>query len=84
MMLNHTEIKELAAVVSANVIKELINRHTVTKWLTVEEAMRYFKVKSRETIIRWIKENYIYGFKRTGEWIIDRDSIERWYNSKRC
>jgi len=29
----------------------------------------------------WIKKGYIYGFKRSGAWIIDRQSIDDWYSS---
>jgi hypothetical protein len=53
------------------------------KWLTVTEAMRYAKVKSRKTILAWINEGLIYAFRRTGSWIIDRESIEKFYNSDR-
>lgn len=53
------------------------------RWLTVKEAMDYAKVKSRSTLMKWIDAGYIYAHKRTGEWIIDRNSIDDWYNSER-
>jgi hypothetical protein len=52
------------------------------KWLTLKEAMQYAKVKSTDTIRRWIAEGHIYGFKRSGEWIVDRESIDDWYSSE--
>ena len=49
------------------------------RWLTLKEAMTYAKVKSPNTIKKWITEGYIYAHKRTGAWIIDRQSIDDWY-----
>lgn len=52
------------------------------RWLTLKEAMVYAKVKSRDTIMKWIDEGYIYAFKRSGEWVVDRESIDSWYLSE--
>jgi hypothetical protein len=51
----------------------------IGRWLTLKEAMTYAKVKSPNTIKKWIAEGYIYANKRTGSWIIDRQSIDDWY-----
>jgi hypothetical protein len=50
------------------------------RWLTVKEAMLYSRVNNRKTIINWISKGLIYGHKRTGSWIIDRESIDKWYS----
>jgi hypothetical protein len=49
--------------------------------MTFKEAMAYAKVKSKTTMLKWINEGYIYGFKRSGEWIIDKESIDDWFLS---
>jgi hypothetical protein len=51
----------------------------IGRWLTMKEAMTYAKVKSVNTIKKWITEGYIYAHKRTGSWIVDRQSIDDWY-----
>jgi len=51
------------------------------RWLTMKEAKLYAKVRSVNTIKKWISEGYIYAHKRTGSWIIDRQSIDDWYLS---
>ena len=51
----------------------------IGRWLTLKEAMTYAKVKSVNTIKKWIAEGYIYAHKRTGSWIVDRQSIDDWY-----
>ena len=51
----------------------------IGRWLTMKEAMTYAKVKSVNPIKKWIVEGYIYAHKRTGSWIIDRQSIDDWY-----
>ena len=51
----------------------------IGRWLTMKEAMTYAKVKSVNPIRKWIVEGHIYAHKRTGSWIIDRQSIDDWY-----
>lgn len=77
-MLNRTEIAALADMIAEKV---LAARPQVSRWLTLEEAMAYAKVKSKNTIRRWIQEGYIDANKRTGSWIIDRESIDDWFSS---
>ena len=78
-MLNHTEIEQLADIIS----KRILEAQPLRRWLTLSEAMRYAKVKSRDTIRRWIDEGYIYAHKRTGQWIVDRESIDDWFGSQK-
>ena len=47
----------------------------------MNEALEYAKVKSVKTLKMWIDKGYIYGYKRSGSWIIDRQSIDDWYSS---
>ncbi len=51
------------------------------KWLTLEEAKAFAKVKSINTIKTWIKEGYIDATKTTGQWRVDRESIDDWFKS---
>ena len=82
MELTHTDIEQLADLVAAKVAAGL--NVPVGKWLTMEEAMAYAKVKSKNTIKQWIRQGRIHGFRRSGKgnWIIDRESIDDWYNSE--
>ena len=58
------------------------------KWLSLDEACIYAR-KSRNTILELIikgdkKGNMIYGTKGGGgEWIVDRESIDAYYNEER-
>ena len=49
--------------------------------LTMSKALEYAKIKSVKTLRMWIDKGYIYGHKRSGTWIIDRQSIDDWYSS---
>ena len=51
----------------------------IGRWPTLKEAMRYSRVKSVNTIKKWITEGHIYAHKRTGSWIVDRQSIDDWF-----
>jgi len=62
-------------------VKENFNESLGGRWLTMKEALDYAKVKSVKTLKMWIDKGYIYGHKRTGNWIIDRQSIDDWYSS---
>lgn len=52
------------------------------KWIGLNDACSYMR-KSANTIKKLIFENKIYGTKIGGEWIIDRESIDRFYNAER-
>jgi hypothetical protein len=52
------------------------------RWLTVDEALRYSGIKSRTTLMKWVNEGYIDASKRTGQWIIDKQSIDDWYRGR--
>ena len=72
---------ELIAEIVAEKLKENFQDVPVGRWLTMNEALGYAKVKSVKTLKMWIDKGYIYGDKRTGSWIIDRQSIDDWYSS---
>jgi len=73
--LTDKEIKALA-----EELKRIIPIEPIGRWLTMAEATEYAKIKSK-TMLKWIKKGYIYAFKRSGQWIIDRQSIDDWYLS---
>ena len=79
MQINKPEIDALAETLAGI----LSIPKPVGRWLTLAEAMAYAKVKSPTTLKKWINEGLIYGFKRSGEWIVDRKSIDAWYSSDR-
>lgn len=83
MDINHTDLKVLGEIIAREVGDILSTRSLPGRWLTLREAMEYARVKSVSTIRNWIDEGYIYAFKRSGEWIVDRESIDDWYNSER-
>ena len=72
---------ELIAERVAERLKEILPDAPVGRWLTMNEALEYAKLKTEKTMRMWIKKGYIYGFKRSGHWIIDRQSIDDWYSS---
>jgi hypothetical protein len=69
----------IAREVRAGILAEL----SPGRWLTLKEAMAYSKVKSVTTIKAWIANGYIYAHKRSGQWIVDRESIDDWFLSDR-
>ena len=80
--LTHENIESLAELVAEKILSQSRLNQTASRWLKVKEAAEYAKV-SRRKLMTWIDEGYIYGFKRTGEWIVDRESIDQWYSSER-
>jgi hypothetical protein len=78
-----TDIITLSEAILKAVAERMPAESVNGKWLTVTEAMLYAKVKSRNTLLAWINEGHIYAFRRTGDWIIARESIDNWYNSDR-
>jgi len=79
-MLNRTDIESIAGIVADRVLS---SHPGIGRWLSIDEAMIYAKVKSRSTIMSWINNGYIYAHKRTGSWIVDRNSIDGWYESSK-
>lgn len=53
------------------------------RWITLAEALVYSCIKSRNTFLKLINTGKIYGTKRDGEYIVDRESIDRYYNAER-
>lgn len=83
MDLSHNDIAALANIIAKEVEATISAKSNLGRWMTLREAMNYAKVKSANTIKRWIDEGFIYGFKRSGEWIVDRESIDDWYESEK-
>ena len=81
MELTHSDLEQIADLVAERVLDNM--RQTPGKWLTLKEAKEHAKVKATSTIMSWINEGYIYAFKRSGEWVVDRESIDDWFNSGR-
>ena len=80
-MTNHTEIRAIAEIVAREVSARISAMAVPGRWLTMKEAQAYAKVKSLNTIKKWVNEGAIYGRPRSGrgDWIIDRDSIDKFY-----
>jgi len=79
-LLHRTDIEAIAGLIADRV---LLSIPTSGRWLSIDEAMAYAKVKSRSTIMVWINKGHIYAHKRTGSWIVDRESIDKWYQSSK-
>jgi hypothetical protein len=52
------------------------------KWITLQEASRYARMCSNK-IKSKILEGKIYGTKKDGEWLVDRESIDSYFNQDR-
>lgn len=52
------------------------------KWITLQEASSYARMCGNN-IKRKILEGKIYGIKKDGEWLIDRESIDSYFNQDR-
>ena len=77
------EQMEVLAVLVAQKIKETVQvAGNQPRWLNMKEAVAYAKTSERK-LRAWVDEGYIYGFRRTGQYILDRESIDKWYNSER-
>lgn len=48
----------------------------MSRWLTMEEASNYGRM-GRPKLMELIRSGQIYGTKRTGKWLIDKESIDR-------
>ena len=83
MEVARTDIQALASIIAQEVRSNILATLSPGRWLTLSEAMAYAKVKSPNTIKKWINEGYIYAHKRSGEWIVDRESIDDWFLSEK-
>jgi len=83
MHLSQPDIEAIANLVVEKIAQQATAPVCPGRWLTLKEAMAYAKVKSRDTIMKWIDEGFIYAFKRSGEWVVDRESIDDWFLSER-
>jgi len=77
----HAEIVTIADIVAREVTAKIIASSVTGRWLTMTEAMAYAKVKSINTMKKWVDKGLIYGRPRSGrgDWIIDRESIDQFY-----
>ncbi|MFA5182549.1 MAG: helix-turn-helix domain-containing protein [Syntrophales bacterium] len=83
MEIARPDIDALASLVAKEVGAYIMVSLCPGRWLTLKEAMAYAKVKSVTTIKAWIENGYIYAHKRSGQWIVDRESIDDWYSSEK-
>jgi hypothetical protein len=52
------------------------------KWIGLNDACFYAR-RYIATMKKLISENKIYGSKKGGEWVVDRESIDAYYNYER-
>lgn len=83
MELNQNQLKHLARFIADEIRVDFST--PPGRWMTMDEAKEYARVKSKNTLKSWIRKGKIYGYKRSarGDWIIDRESIDAFYNSWR-
>lgn len=80
MEVTHAYIKEVAGLIAKEVQEILAVNQIQGRWLTLEEAMQYAKVSSVNTIKKWIDQGLIYA-KKVGQWKVDRESIDAYFES---
>jgi excisionase family DNA binding protein len=78
-MLTNTELDAIATLLASRISDILSAQKPITRWLSVKQAKEYSGVKSDNTIRKWITEGYIHANRTTGEWKIDRESIDDWF-----
>jgi hypothetical protein len=83
MELSRPDITTLAALVAEEVRANILASLSPDRWLTLHEAMDYARVKSPNTVRAWIDNGYIYAHKRSGQWIVDCESIDDWFLSEK-
>lgn len=85
--LTHTEIEQIAPVLAGHVADLIMARIAPGRWLTLNEAMAYAKIKSRRRIMEMINRGDIYAYRgdteteRGGNWLVDRITIDKLYES---
>lgn len=80
MNINQQDISAISSMIASQVQADILSKLSPGRWLTLREAMDYAKVKSVTTIKEWINSGHIYAHKRTGQWIVDRESIDDWFS----
>jgi excisionase family DNA binding protein len=78
IMLTNSELDILAGSLADRILMIIESRKPISRWLTIGQAKEYAKIKSDNTIKKWINEGYIHANRTTGEWRIDRESIDDW------
>lgn len=83
--LTRTDLETIATIL-AGMLREQLRAEPymprISKGAKMHEAMKYARV-SRNTLRKWIENGDVYASKRTGEWIVDLDSIDDFYNKDR-
>ena len=77
--MERNEIKQIAR----TVVEEMRDYIVHGRWLSLKNACKYADV-SPNTMRRWINEGYVYASKTTGEYRIDRESIDDFFNMERA
>ena len=77
-MLTNTELDAIATQLASRIIDIMESKKPTMRWLTVKQAKEYAGLKSDNTIRKWIVAGHIHANKTTGEWRIDRESIDDW------
>lgn len=54
----------------------------LSRWLKISEACKYARM-SKNTLMEYIKSGDIYATKKGGNWIVDRKSIDDFYDEDR-
>jgi hypothetical protein len=81
-MLSQADIQEVSRAIAERVFSSMSQKMTPGRWLTMSEALNYARIRSKTTMLKWLNQGFVYGFKRSGTWIIDRESIDKWYSSE--
>lgn len=75
-MLTNSDIKSLAALIANNIVEIDV----MGRWLSMSKACKYSEM-SKNTLMECIKTGDIKASKNRGKWIVDRQSIDKYYES---
>jgi len=76
MEINPIDIKKI----SDSIIGQMEDLIVLGRWLSMPKACKYSEM-SKNTLIRCIKNGDIKASKRRGKWIVDRRSIDKYYEA---
>ena len=68
------------AAIADELFKRLDKRDHPPRWLLFSEAMVYARA-SKNTLVAMIKDGRIRATKRGGNWIVDKNSIDEYYEA---
>jgi len=75
-MLAHADIEALAQLLAPKILEEVARLQK--RWLSLQEAKDLLDIRATNTMMKLINEGRIYATKRTGKWLVDRQSIDNW------